>query len=514
MIIVLDFGSQYSQLIARRIRECKVYSELCSHDLSIEKIKAKKPEGIIISGGPASVYDKEAPRYTKGLLELGVPILGICYGMQLMVDDLGGKVEEHREKREYGKAELSVDNRSDLFAGVPEKFAAWMSHGDSCVKLPKGFKKIASTNNLENAAIEDKASRIYGVQFHPEVVHTEKGTEILINFINKICKAKPVWTMANYIEQEVKDIREKVGKGKVLLGLSGGVDSTTVAALIHKAIGDQLICMFIDQGFMRKNEAKSIVEMIGKHMKIKLVHVDASKKFFEKVKGISDPEEKRKRIGNEFIRTFETEAKKIGDFQFLAQGTLYPDVIESAVHGGTQAKTATMIKTHHNVGGLPKDMKFKLIEPLRWLFKDEVRKLGRELGLNEELINRHPFPGPGLAIRIIGEVTPDRIKALQEADAIMKQEIRAAGLYNDVWQALVVLLPGVRTVGVMGDKRTYSYACAVRCVSSEDAMTAHFSRLPYEVLDKISTRIINEVPEINRVTYDISSKPPATIEWE
>jgi len=514
MIAVLDFGSQYVQLIARRVREFNVYSELISHDVSLEELKKKGVEGVILSGGPSSVYSKDAPEFVKGLLELRVPILGICYGMQLIVDKLGGEVKAYPETREYGKAKLSADNTSELFTGLDKEFVGWMSHGDSCVKLPAGFDKIASTDNLENAAIENKEKSIYGVQFHPEVAHTENGAEILKNFVLKICKAEPKWTMEHYISEEIKRIREKVGKGKVLLGLSGGVDSTTVAALLHKAIGDQLICMFIDQGFMRKDEAKNVVEMVSKHMKINLVHIPAAERFFEKIKGISDPEEKRKRIGNEFIRTFEEEARKIGDFQFLAQGTLYPDVIESAAKGGTQAKTATMIKTHHNVGGLPDDMDFDLVEPLRWLFKDEVRKLAKELSLHEDLINRHPFPGPGLAIRIIGEVTPDRVKCLQEADAIMKDEIRKAGLYNDIWQALVVLLPGVKTVGVMGDKRTYSYACAVRCVSSEDAMTAHFSRMPYEVLDKISTRIINEVHEINRVCYDISSKPPATIEWE
>lgn len=514
MIIILDYGSQYSQLIARRIRECNVYSELVSHEIKLEKIRELKPEGIILSGGPSSVYEKDAPRFVPGLLELGIPVLGVCYGMQLIVDTLGGTVEGHREKREYGRADLHVDTTSDLFLGLEDQFEAWMSHGDSCVKLPAGFHKIASTESLENAAIENTQKRIYGVQFHPEVVHTVKGMDIIKNFVFNICQAQATWTMASYIETETKRIRETVGTGKVLLGLSGGVDSTTVAALLHKAIGDQLICMFIDQGFMRKGEATRVVDMISKYMHIKLVHVDASARFFEKVKGVSDPEEKRKRIGNEFVRTFEEEAHKIGDFQFLAQGTLYPDVIESAVVGGSQAKTAAKIKTHHNVGGLPKDMKFKLIEPLRWLFKDEVRKLGRELGLHEDLINRHPFPGPGLAIRIIGEITPERVRVLQNADAIVMHEIRAAGLYNEIWQVPVVLLPGVRTVGVMGDQRTYGMTCAVRCVTSEDAMTARVAHLPWEVLERMSSRIINEVPEITRVCYDISSKPPATIEWE
>ncbi len=514
MIIVLDFGSQYSQLIARRIRECNVYSELVSHDISLEEIKQKNPEGIILSGGPSSVYDEQAPKFTEGLLDLGIPVFGICYGMQLIVDTLGGKVESHRAKREYGKSYLKVDLQSELFLSLEEEFVAWMSHGDSCVELPAGFKKTASTDSLENAAIEHKERRIWGVQFHPEVVHTQKGMDILKNFITVICQCDPSWTMAHYIDQSVKEIKETVGNGKVLLGLSGGVDSTTVAALIHKAIGDQLICMFIDQGFMRKGEAQRVVDMVSKYMNINLVHIDASKTFFEKVAGVSDPEQKRKIIGNEFVRTFEREAAKIGDFQFLAQGTLYPDVIESAVAGGTQAKTAVKIKTHHNVGGLPEDMDFKLIEPLRWLFKDEVRRLGHELGLHEDLINRHPFPGPGLAIRIIGEITPERVRVLQEADAIVMNEIKAAGWYSRIWQAPVILLPGVKTVGVMGDKRTYAYTCAVRCVTSEDAMTAKVAQLPYELLERISSRIINEVPEINRVCYDISSKPPATIEWE
>lgn len=515
MIVILDYGSQYSNLIARRIREDNVYSEIVSHDISLEELKKKEVEGIILSGGPASVYDQDAPCFTEGLLDLGVPVLGISYGMHLIVNTLGGKVEKNCATREYGQADLSVDLTSDLFFGLEEHFGAWLAHGAACINLPVGFRKIASTASLENvAAIENNQQKIYGVQFHPEVAQTQKGMEILKNFVFKICQAKPTWTMSSYIETEIKKIREKVGKGKVLLGLSGGVDSTTVAALLHKAIGDQLICMFIDQGFMRKGEAQQVVEMVSKHMNITLVNVPAADRFFAKVKGVTDPEEKRKIIGNEFIRTFEEEARKIGEFQFLAQGTLYPDVIESAVSGGAQAKSAVKVKTHHNVGGLPEDIKFELIEPLRWLFKDEVRKLARTLGLHEDLINRHPFPGPGLAIRVLGEVTPERVRVLQEADAIVISELKAAGDYNNVWQALTVLLPSVKTVGVMGDKRTYAYACVVRCVSSEDAMTAKFSRLPYDLLERFSSRIINEVPEINRVCYDISSKPPATIEWE
>ncbi|GBR76744.1 glutamine-hydrolyzing GMP synthase [Candidatus Termititenax persephonae] len=514
MIIILDYGSQYAQLIARRVRECNVYSELVAHDITAARVRELRPEGIILSGGPASVYEQDAPRLDPAILDLGIPILGICYGMQLIMDMLGGKVERRTEKREYGRAALRVDTASALFVGIEDSFTAWMSHGDSCVVLADGFRRIASTDSLEQAAVEQAARKIYGVQFHPEVAHTVKGMDVLKNFIFGICQAQAVWTMANYIETEVKRIRATVGSGRVLLGLSGGVDSTTVAALLHKAVGNQLICMFIDQGFLRQGEARRVADLIAKHMRIRLVQVDAAQRFMERVKGISDPEEKRRRIGNEFVRTFEAEARKIGNFQFLAQGTLYPDVIESAVSGGTQAKTAAKIKTHHNVGGLPADMQFKLLEPLRWLFKDEVRRLGRELGLHEDLVNRHPFPGPGLAIRIIGEITPERVRVLQEADAIVMGEIKAAGWYDKIWQVPVILLPEVRTVGVMGDARTYGMTCAVRCVTSEDAMTARAAHLPWELLEKISARVINEVPEITRVCYDISSKPPATIEWE
>lgn len=513
MIAILDYGSQYSQLIARRVRECNVYSELISHDISVEKLKALQPEGIILSGGPSSVYDQDAPNLDKKILELGIPILGICYGMQLLVHLLGGKVEAHKGKREYGKAKLNVNTKSDLFLGLAEQFIAWMSHGDSCTLLPKGFSKIASTETLENAAIENPKTKMFGVQFHPEVAHTEQGMDILKNFIFGVCKAKPTWTMTNYVDIEIKKIREQVGKEKVLLGLSGGVDSTTVAALLNKAIGKQLTCMFIDQGFMRKGEAERIVNIISKYFDIHLVHIDASQAFFEKLKGVTDPEQKRKVIGNEFVATFEREAKKLGEYKFLAQGTLYPDVIESAVVGGTQAKTAVKIKTHHNVGGLPEKMNFKLVEPLRWLFKDEVRRLGRVLGVHEDLINRQPFPGPGLAIRIIGEVNPERVRVLQEADWIVIDEIKRFGLYTQLWQSFAVLLP-IKTVGVMGDQRTYAYTCAVRCVTSEDAMTAKWAQVPYEVLETISSRIVNEIPEINRVVYDITSKPPSTIEWE
>lgn len=512
MIIVIDYGSQYNELIARRVRQCSVYSEVLPHDISLAELKAKNPKGIILSGGPASVYDKNAPKLTKAILELKVPVLGICYGMQLLAQEFGGQVTPSTTKREYGKADLVIDDYDGLFETIPEKIISWMSHGDFVTELPKDYKVLAHSESIPIAAFGNFKDKIYGVQFHPEVVHTPKGMDILRNFVHGICKEKPEWTMASFIEKSIKEIKEKVGKGNVLLGLSGGVDSTTVAALLHKAIGDQLICMFIDQGFMRKNEAEKIVKMIAKHFQIKLVHIDATKRFYEKIKGVVDPEQKRKVIGNEFVRVFEEESKKIGDFTFLAQGTLYPDVIESAVQGDV-SKTAVKIKTHHNVGGLPDDMKFKLVEPMRMLFKDEVRKLGLELGVPEEIVWRQPFPGPGLAIRILGEVTRERVKILQEADDIVVTEIKKAGLYRYLWQSFAVLLP-VKSVGVMGDQRTYLNTIALRAVTSEDAMTATWAELPYDLLGRISSRIINEVPQVNRVVYDISSKPPATIEWE
>jgi GMP synthase (glutamine-hydrolysing) len=513
MIAILDFGSQYSQLIARRVRENNVFSELLSHDIKAEKLKEMDVEGVILTGGPSSVYDEGAPHCDPEIFNLGVPILGICYGMHLIVSTLNGIVENDSEKREYGTSNLTIDSDSDLFVNLPENFTAWMSHGDSCTRLPDGFLTIAETESITHAAISHSGKKIYGVQFHPEVTHTENGHDILKNFIFNICEAEPKWTMAAYIDTEVKKIRETVGDKKVLLGLSGGVDSTTVAALLKKAIGEQLTCMFIDQGFMRKNEATHIVNEIRKYLKINLVHIDASKIFMEQIEGVTDPEKKRKIIGNEFIHTFEREAKKLGEFDFLAQGTLYPDVIESAVEGGTQASAAVTIKTHHNVGGLPENMNFQLIEPLRLLFKDEVRRLAKELGVHDDLVYRHPFPGPGLAIRIIGEVTQHKVEVLQEADHILIQELKKSGWYDKSWQALAVLLP-VKTVGVMGDKRTYAYTCALRVVSSDDAMTATWTKLPFELLEKISTRIVNEITDINRVVYDITSKPPGTIEWE
>src|SRR3989339_40178 len=512
LIVVLDFGAQYSLLIARRVRECNVYCEVLPYDTPISELKKRDVKGIILSGGPASVYEASAPMPDINLIKSGIPILGICYGLQLIAKDFGGEVKPET-KREYGKTPITIDDESNLFAGLPKETGVWMSHGDSVLKMPEGFKSLAHTANTPNAAIGNHDKKIYGVQFHPEVVHTPKGIEIIKNFTYVVCSCKPTWTTKNFIERALEKIKTTIGKERILCALSGGVDSTTVAALVHKAVGEQLTCMFIDQGFMRKNEAQKIKKLFTEKFQINFIHIDASERFFAKLKGITDPEEKRHRIGNEFIRVFEEEAKKLGDLPFLAQGTLYPDVIESAAPGTGTSKKAARIKTHHNVGGLPKDIKFKLIEPLRKLFKDEVRALGSELGVPKEIISRQPFPGPGLAIRIIGEVTPERVKILQEVDDIVVSEIKNAGFYKKVWQSFGVLLP-IRTVGVMGDKRTYLNTVAIRAVSSTDAMTADWAQLPYELLEKISSRIINETPEINRVVYDISSKPPATIEWE
>jgi GMP synthase (glutamine-hydrolysing) len=512
LVAVLDFGAQYSMLIARRVRECNVYCEVLPHDTPVSELKQRNVKGIIISGGPASVYEEEAPKADLGLWTSDIPILGICYGLQLMAKDLGGEVKQEK-RREYGKAELEIDDETSIFAGLPKHIQSWMSHGDTVVSLPPGFKQLAHTENTGFAAVGNPDKKLFGVQFHPEVVHTPKGIEILKNFVYIICDCKPTWTTANFIEAQVKELRALVGKDKVLCALSGGVDSTTVSALVHKAIGDRLTCMFIDQGFMRKNEAKKIKDLFTSKFKINFINIDASQRFYDKLKGVADPEKKRMIIGENFIRTFEEEAKKLGEIPYLAQGTLYPDVIESAVPGTTTGKVAKKIKTHHNVGGLPEKMGFKLIEPLRLLFKDEVRALGRELGVPEEIISRQPFPGPGLAIRIIGEVTPERVKILQEVDDIVVSEIKAAGFYKKLWQSFAVLLP-IRTVGVMGDKRTYLNTVAIRAVTSVDAMTADWARLPYELLEKTSNRIVNETPEVNRVVYDISSKPPSTIEWE
>jgi GMP synthase (glutamine-hydrolysing) len=506
-VLVLDFGGQYSQLIARRIRESRVYSELVSHRISADEVRRRNPLAIVLSGGPASVYAEGAPQLDPAIFELGVPTLGICYGMQLMALTLGGAVESN-DVSEYGKTDLRVDSGA-LFAGLPDEQVVWMSHGDSVVAPPAGATVTAGSASTPIAAFEDPVRGLYGVQFHPEVRHTPHGQELLKNFLYTVAEAPSSWTAAAVIEEQVARIRAQVGSERVICGLSGGVDSAVAALLVHKAVGDQLTCVFVDHGLLRANEAEQVVETFGGHFHVPLVHVRAEDRFLDRLAGVSDPETKRKIIGEEFIRVFEDEARKLGDARFLVQGTLYSDVIESGGDGNVAAK----IKSHHNVGGLPADMRMELVEPLRLLFKDEVRRVGEELGLPERMVWRQPFPGPGLAIRIIGDVTRERLEVVRAADAVLQDEIRRAGLYRDLWQSFVVL-PAIRSVGVQGDERTYAYPVVIRAVTSEDAMTADWARIPYDVLETISNRIINEVPGVNRVALDLSSKPPATIEWE
>jgi len=509
MIIIIDFGSQYNQLIARRVRECHIYCQILSPDTDIDYVRSLKPEGIILSGGPASIYEKQSPKIDKAIFDLGIPVLGICYGMQFMIHSLGGTVKKAK-KREYGFAELKIKTQKDLFKHVDKTTKCWMSHGDSTVKLPAGFKITASTENTEIAATVNKNKKYYGVQFHPEVQHTQKGQTILRNFLFDICGCKRSWTMKSFARDSILQIKETIKSEKVILGLSGGVDSCVTALLIHKAIGKNLTCIFVDNGLLRKNEADKLKKSLKQHLKINIRFINAKSKFLKALADITDPEKKRKIIGRIFMDVFEAEAHKIKDVDYLAQGTLYPDVIESvSAFGGP----SSIIKSHHNVGGLPKKMKLKLIEPLKYLFKDEVRLLGKELGLHEEFIWRQPFPGPGLAIRIIGEVTGQRLLILREIDAILLEEIKNNGYYKKLWQSFAVLLP-VKSVGIMGDKRTYENIAAIRAVTSKDAMTADWARLPHNLLGNISNRIINEVKGVNRVVYDISSKPPSTIEWE
>jgi len=507
-IVVLDYGGQYSQLIARRIRDCGVFSELLPHSVPLKEIARRKPRGIILSGGPASVYAPGAPKLDRGLLELGVPVLGICYGMQLLVHELGGRVEQ-AEVGEFGRSEVRVTEPGVLLKGMPKEQTCWMSHRDTVAEPPPGFTALASSSVSPVAAVEDAERGIYGIQFHPEVVHTPYGEQILTRFLTEVCGCERSWSAAGIVEDQIERIRAQVGDGKVICGLSGGVDSSVAALLVHRAVGDQLTCVFVDHGLMRKDEGEQVVGAFRDTFKVPLVAVDAERRFLEKLKGVTEPEAKRKAIGAEFIRVFEEEAAKLEGADYLVQGTLYSDVIESG--GGTGAAT---IKSHHNVGGLPEDLKFELVEPLRALFKDEVRAVGAELGLPERLVWRQPFPGPGLAIRVVGgEATKERLDVLREADHILQQEIRKAGLYRELWQSFCVL-PDVRTVGVQGDERTYGYVVVIRAVTSDDAMTADWARLPYDLLETIASRMINELREVNRVVLDITSKPPGTIEWE
>ena len=509
-IVILDFGSQYTQVIARRVRECNVFSTILRYDTPAKEIAALAPKGLILSGGPSSVYAKDAPLPDRAIFKMGIPVLGICYGLQLLAQFLGGKVEPG-QKREYGKGALRVkDSFCPLFANLPESLQVWNSHGDKLTKPPGGFKSVAVTENSDFAAIENRSRKMFGLQFHPEVAHTPQGREIVANFVHNICGCGKNWTMRSYIEQAVEAIRAQVGAENVILGLSGGVDSSVAAALLHKAIGHQLTCIFVNNGVLRGREAKVVREVFVRHFKIKLQYENASKLFLSRLKGVTEPERKRKVIGKTFIEVFEAATRRAGKVKFLAQGTLYPDVIESVPIGGNPA---AMIKSHHNVGGLPKKMRFKLVEPLKCLFKDEVRELGLELGLPREIVLRQPFPGPGLAVRILGEVTPARLEILRNADTIVVEEMKSSGWYYKIWQSFAVLLP-VRSVGVMGDERTYDYTIAIRAVDSQDGMTADWVKLPYDLLERLSNRIINEVKGVNRVCFDITSKPPGTIEWE